>query len=150
MLKQTNNNNKNNQCDWFRFVFPVNYQHRAAGYVWQGGVWAVGPSRRWIKSHDIWLFQWCQVSTWHRWCNKRIQTGVNPVFWVVCCCCYRPGPSSPLPWVRDCVLQLAPNSQWREKILLGFNLYGLDFASQGTEPVLGTRWAETLAIAAIL
>uniref|UniRef100_A0AAX7VIP2 Chitinase domain-containing protein 1 n=1 Tax=Astatotilapia calliptera TaxID=8154 RepID=A0AAX7VIP2_ASTCA len=56
----------------------------------------------------------------------------------------RPGPSSPLPWVRDCVLQLAPNSQWREKILLGLNLYGLDFASQGTEPVLGTRYIEIL------
>ncbi|XP_031723485.1 chitinase domain-containing protein 1 [Anarrhichthys ocellatus] len=56
----------------------------------------------------------------------------------------RPGPSSPLPWVRDCVLQLAPNTQWREKILLGLNLYGLDFASQGTEPVLGGRYIEIL------
>lgn len=51
----------------------------------------------------------------------------------------RPGPSAPLPWVRDCVLQLAPNTQWRQKILLGLNLYGLDFASQGTEPILGGR-----------
>uniref|UniRef100_A0AAQ5XGG3 Chitinase domain-containing protein 1 n=1 Tax=Amphiprion ocellaris TaxID=80972 RepID=A0AAQ5XGG3_AMPOC len=56
----------------------------------------------------------------------------------------RPGPSSPLPWVRDCVLQLAPNPQWRQKILLGLNLYGLDFASQGTEPILGGRYIEIL------
>uniref|UniRef100_A0A4W6DUN0 Chitinase domain-containing protein 1 n=1 Tax=Lates calcarifer TaxID=8187 RepID=A0A4W6DUN0_LATCA len=55
-----------------------------------------------------------------------------------------PGPSAPLPWVRDCVLQLAPNSQWRQKILLGLNLYGLDFASQGTDPILGGRYIEIL------
>ncbi|TNN86985.1 Chitinase domain-containing protein 1 [Liparis tanakae] len=54
----------------------------------------------------------------------------------------KPGPSSPLPWVRDCVLQLAPNAQWRQKILLGLNLYGLDFASQGAEPTLGGRVAQ--------
>lgn len=54
-------------------------------------------------------------------------------------CFDSPGPSSPLPWVRDCVLQLAPSAQWRQKILLGLNLYGLDFASQGTEPILGGR-----------
>uniref|UniRef100_A0A3Q3VZE0 Chitinase domain-containing protein 1 n=1 Tax=Mola mola TaxID=94237 RepID=A0A3Q3VZE0_MOLML len=56
----------------------------------------------------------------------------------------KPGPSSPLPWVRDCVLQLAPSEQWRQKILLGLNLYGLDFASQGTEPILGGRYIEIL------
>ncbi|XP_052399663.1 chitinase domain-containing protein 1-like [Carassius gibelio] len=41
----------------------------------------------------------------------------------------RPGPSAPLAWVRECVLQLAPHSEWRHKILLGINLYGLDFSS---------------------
>ncbi|XP_020487101.2 chitinase domain-containing protein 1 [Labrus bergylta] len=56
----------------------------------------------------------------------------------------RAGPSSPLPWVRECVLQLAPDTQWRQKILLGLNLYGLDFASQGTEPILGGRYIEIL------
>ncbi len=54
--------------------------------------------------------------------------------------CFRPGPSAPLPWVRECVLQLAPHSEWREKILLGINMYGLDFSSQGgAEPLLGER-----------
>lgn len=56
----------------------------------------------------------------------------------------RAGPSAPLPWVRDCVLQLAPSAQWRQKILLGFNFYGLDFASQEAEPVLGSRYIEVL------
>lgn len=55
-----------------------------------------------------------------------------------------PGPSSPLPWVRDCVLQLAPGAQWRHKILLGLNLYGLDFTNQGPEPILGARYIEIL------
>ncbi|XP_053741632.1 chitinase domain-containing protein 1 isoform X1 [Synchiropus splendidus] len=56
----------------------------------------------------------------------------------------RPGPSSPLPWIRECVLQLAPTSEWRQKILLGLNLYGLDFASQKADPVLGGRYIEIL------
>uniref|UniRef100_A0A674N2W6 Chitinase domain-containing protein 1 n=1 Tax=Takifugu rubripes TaxID=31033 RepID=A0A674N2W6_TAKRU len=56
----------------------------------------------------------------------------------------KPGPSSPLPWVRDCILQLAPTAQWRQKILLGLNLYGLDFAAQGAEPILGGRYVEIL------
>ncbi|KAM6937172.1 chitinase domain-containing protein 1 [Xenentodon cancila] len=55
-----------------------------------------------------------------------------------------PGPSAPLPWVRDCVLQLAPSTQWRQKILLGLSLYGIDFANQGTEPILGGRYIEIL------
>lgn len=56
----------------------------------------------------------------------------------------RSGPSSPLPWVRDCVMQLAPSSQWRHKILIGLNLYGLDFSGQGAEPILGGRYIELL------
>uniref|UniRef100_A0A9J8B0B2 Chitinase domain-containing protein 1 n=1 Tax=Cyprinus carpio carpio TaxID=630221 RepID=A0A9J8B0B2_CYPCA len=57
----------------------------------------------------------------------------------------RPGPSAPLAWVRECVLQLAPHSQWRHKILLGINLYGLDFSSHGgAEPLLGGRYVELL------
>ncbi|ROI37075.1 Chitinase domain-containing protein 1 [Anabarilius grahami] len=57
----------------------------------------------------------------------------------------RPGPSAPLPWVRECVLQLAPHTQWRHKILLGINMYGLDFSSHGgAEPLLGGRYIELL------
>ncbi|TSK13394.1 Chitinase domain-containing protein 1 [Bagarius yarrelli] len=57
----------------------------------------------------------------------------------------RIGPSAPLPWMRDCVLQIAPQSQWRHKILLGLNLYGLDFSNNGgSEPLLGDRYIELL------
>lgn len=54
----------------------------------------------------------------------------------------RSGPSSPLPWIRDCVLQLAPSSQWRHKILLGVNMYGQDFSGEGPDAVLGSRYIE--------
>ncbi|XP_007244360.2 chitinase domain-containing protein 1 isoform X1 [Astyanax mexicanus] len=57
----------------------------------------------------------------------------------------RPGPSSPLPWMRECVLKLAPQTPWRHKILLGLNMYGLDFSSQGgAEPLLGGRYTDLL------
>ncbi|KAK6472905.1 chitinase domain-containing protein 1 [Huso huso] len=58
----------------------------------------------------------------------------------------RPGPSSPVPWVRSCVQLLDPQSQWRSKILLGLNFYGMDFsaAGGGMEPVLGRRYVEIL------
>ncbi|XP_035274724.1 chitinase domain-containing protein 1 isoform X7 [Anguilla anguilla] len=57
----------------------------------------------------------------------------------------KPGPCSPIPWVRECVLQLAPQTQWRHKILLGLNLYGMDFSSQGgAEPLLGNRYIDLL------
>lgn len=55
-----------------------------------------------------------------------------------------PGPSSPLPWVRDCVLQLSPAARWRHKILLGINLYGQDFTTSAAEPTLGDRFIELL------
>ncbi|KAJ8280982.1 hypothetical protein GJAV_G00061770 [Gymnothorax javanicus] len=57
----------------------------------------------------------------------------------------RPGPSSPIPWVRECVLKLAPQTQWRHKILLGLNLYGLDFSSQGAAvPLVGNGYIDLL------
>ncbi|XP_075568643.1 chitinase domain-containing protein 1 isoform X2 [Pelecanus crispus] len=58
----------------------------------------------------------------------------------------RPGPNSPLPWVRACVQVLDPDSKWRNKILLGLNFYGMDYSALGAsgEPVLGNRYIETL------
>ncbi|XP_057692918.1 chitinase domain-containing protein 1 [Corythoichthys intestinalis] len=56
----------------------------------------------------------------------------------------KPGPNAPLSWVKECILQLAPNKEWRSKILLGLNLYGVDFANQQTEPVIGGRYIEIL------
>ncbi|XP_077451716.1 chitinase domain-containing protein 1 [Stigmatopora argus] len=56
----------------------------------------------------------------------------------------KPGPNSPLPWLKECILQLAPSTEWRSKILLGVNLYGVDFANQQTEPVIGREYIEIL------
>ncbi|XP_064423115.1 chitinase domain-containing protein 1 [Latimeria chalumnae] len=58
----------------------------------------------------------------------------------------RPGPNSPLPWVRGCVQVLDPESKWRRKILLGLNFYGMDYGAQGMsgEPILGNRYIDTL------
>ncbi|KAM9013166.1 chitinase domain-containing protein 1 isoform 2-T3 [Ara ararauna] len=58
----------------------------------------------------------------------------------------RPGPNSPLPWLRACVQVLDPDSKWRNKILLGLNFYGMDYSALGAsgEPILGSRYIETL------
>ncbi|TFK01180.1 E3 ubiquitin-protein ligase parkin [Platysternon megacephalum] len=58
----------------------------------------------------------------------------------------RPGPNSPLSWVRACVQVLDPESKWRSKILLGLNFYGMDYSALGAsgEPILGNRYIETL------
>ncbi|XP_061466060.1 chitinase domain-containing protein 1 isoform X2 [Rhineura floridana] len=53
----------------------------------------------------------------------------------------RPGPNSPLPWMRACVQMLDPEAKWRSKILLGLNFYGMDYSalSASGEPILGNR-----------
>jgi len=53
----------------------------------------------------------------------------------------QPGPNAPLSWVRACVQVLDPKSKWRSKILLGLNLYGMDYAASrdAREPVIGAR-----------
>ncbi|XP_060119006.1 chitinase domain-containing protein 1 isoform X1 [Heteronotia binoei] len=53
----------------------------------------------------------------------------------------RPGPNSPLPWMRACVQILDPESKWRSKILLGLNFYGMDYSALGAsgEPLIGNR-----------
>ncbi|XP_076971426.1 chitinase domain-containing protein 1 [Tamandua tetradactyla] len=58
----------------------------------------------------------------------------------------QPGPNAPLSWVRACVQVLDPKSQWRSKILLGLNFYGVDYASSrdAREPVVGARYIELL------
>lgn len=47
---------------------------------------------------------------------------------------FSPGPNSPMEWVEECVLSLAPElSPQRQKILLGLNFYGYDFTSSGMD-----------------
>ncbi|XP_037373236.1 chitinase domain-containing protein 1 [Talpa occidentalis] len=58
----------------------------------------------------------------------------------------QPGPNAPLSWVRACVQVLDPEARWRSKILLGLNLYGMDYAASrdGREPVVGPRYIQML------
>lgn len=58
----------------------------------------------------------------------------------------RPGPNSPLAWMKACVENLVPesNSTLRKKILLGFNFYGYDFVPGSGEPVIGHKFIEIL------
>ncbi|KAM6157631.1 chitinase domain-containing protein 1 isoform 1-T1 [Rhynchocyon petersi] len=58
----------------------------------------------------------------------------------------QPGPNAPLSWVRACVQVLDPKSKWRHKILLGLNLYGMDYSASrdAREPVVGTRYIQML------
>ncbi|CAH1774190.1 unnamed protein product [Owenia fusiformis] len=59
----------------------------------------------------------------------------------------RPGPNSPLLWIQKCVEYLAPDadSPNRQKILLGLNFYGYDYASGQGEPVVGNKYIEILS-----
>lgn len=56
----------------------------------------------------------------------------------------RPGPNSPLEWIKNCVELLVPENDesQRKKLLLGFNFYGNDYTSTGGGPLLGTQYAE--------
>ncbi|XP_060132375.1 chitinase domain-containing protein 1 isoform X2 [Zootoca vivipara] len=58
----------------------------------------------------------------------------------------RPGPNSPLPWMRACVQMLDPEAKWRSKILLGLNFYGMDYSalSASGEPIIGNKYIEIL------
>ena len=41
---------------------------------------------------------------------------------------FRVGPTSPIGWIRENILQIIPDhSEKRNKILLGLNFYGYDF-----------------------
>lgn len=58
-----------------------------------------------------------------------------------------PGPTSPIPWVRQCVETLTPSasSEQRAKILLGLNFYGSHYiVGTKVEPILGTQLVEVL------
>ncbi|XP_013787202.1 chitinase domain-containing protein 1-like [Limulus polyphemus] len=58
----------------------------------------------------------------------------------------RPGPNSPVPWMKKCVEHLVPNknSADRKKILLGLNFYGYDYTSVGGGPIIGSQFLEVL------
>ena len=53
----------------------------------------------------------------------------------------RPGPNSPIEWVRDCITALVPKktSPIRKKLLMGMNMYGLDYTPTGGGHVIGSQ-----------
>ncbi|XP_064480298.1 chitinase domain-containing protein 1-like [Ornithodoros turicata] len=59
----------------------------------------------------------------------------------------RPGPSSPISWVRKCVEMLSPDqsNSVRKKILLGLNFYGYDYTSTGGAPIVGHQFVNELS-----
>ncbi|KAH6936220.1 hypothetical protein HPB50_015000 [Hyalomma asiaticum] len=58
----------------------------------------------------------------------------------------RPGPTSPIGWVRKCVELLAPEKgAQRAKILLGLNFYGYSYTSVGGGPILGSQLIQELS-----
>jgi chitinase domain-containing protein 1 len=54
----------------------------------------------------------------------------------------RPGPNSPLTWVRSCVEKLVPHSDdpRRSKILIGLNFYGNDYTPMGGGPIVSHQY----------
>ena len=58
----------------------------------------------------------------------------------------RPGPNSPLTWVRSCVEKLVPDSEdpLRSKILLGLNFYGYDYTPMGGGPIVSHEYISLL------
>lgn len=50
----------------------------------------------------------------------------------------KPGPNSPLSWMKECVEKITPDGgRQREKILLGLNFYGNSYTPSGGGPILG-------------
>lgn len=58
----------------------------------------------------------------------------------------RPGPNSPLTWVRNCVEKLVPHSDvaQRSKILIGLNFYGNDYTPTGGGPIVNNQYISLL------
>jgi len=56
----------------------------------------------------------------------------------------RPGPNSPVEWVRKCVVSLDPEALHRNQILLGLNFYGNDYSVTGGGPIVGSQYIDVL------
>lgn len=57
----------------------------------------------------------------------------------------RPGPNSPLDWVRECVELLVPEKgPKRAQILLGLNFYGYNYTPEGGGAILGSDYLKIL------
>ncbi|KAJ3285671.1 Chitinase domain-containing protein 1 [Borealophlyctis nickersoniae] len=57
----------------------------------------------------------------------------------------KPGFNSPVTWMEDNVLRLCPEDKNRDKLLLGLNMYGLDYSATGGQHVTGPSYLDLLA-----
>ncbi|XP_011633115.1 chitinase domain-containing protein 1-like, partial [Pogonomyrmex barbatus] len=58
----------------------------------------------------------------------------------------RPGPNSPLNWVKQCIELLVPqkNDLRRSQILLGINFYGYNYTPEGGKAILASEYLDIL------
>lgn len=61
----------------------------------------------------------------------------------------RPGANSPIEWVRRAVEHICPTSKtnyWekRQKILIGLNMFGMDYTLSGGGAVIGSQFLDLL------
>lgn len=58
----------------------------------------------------------------------------------------KPGPNSPLPWLLQCIDELAPgvSNKHRKKILLGLNFYGYDYSKKSGKAIVGHEYISVL------
>ena len=54
----------------------------------------------------------------------------------------RPGPNSPIKWIKNCIQALDPQEYYRAQILLGLNFYGYDYTSEGGQPMVGHEFVK--------
>lgn len=63
----------------------------------------------------------------------------------------RPGANSPLKWIQDTVEHICPKSLQnyrvkRQKLLIGLNLYGMDYTLSGGGPITGKQFLDLLKL----
>lgn len=63
----------------------------------------------------------------------------------------RPGANSPIEWVRETVEYICPETtqnfhEKRQKLLLGMNMYGMDYLLNGGGPIVGRQFIDLLKL----
>lgn len=58
----------------------------------------------------------------------------------------RPGPNSPIKWIKDCINLLAPKdkSALREKLLISLNFFGYKYTPTGGHVITGKEYINIL------
>lgn len=63
----------------------------------------------------------------------------------------RPGSNSPIKWVKQSVEHICPETvpdylEKRQKLLIGMNLYGMDYTLSGGGPITGKQFLDLLKL----